>query len=241
MNTALRSLASKSRMPLLLALALAVGLITTTSSAFAATGDQPDVLTSPAPPLAEEAAVKLSIDGRVADRNSIRGDGVAVRGRASGLRTGRGLARLQVRRVGKNAWRQVATARIRNGEKFSVRWRGGDPGRYLTRLVVRNGGRAASDRLGAVFVYRATFASWYGPGFIGRRTACGQRLTGSILGVAHKTLPCGTRVTFHLRGRTVTARVVDRGPFAHGRDWDLTPALKRRLHFGSTGTVHTTS
>ena len=154
---------------------------------------------------------------------------------------GRAVVRLQVRKVGKRAWRQVVATRAANGKKFTLRWRGGKPGRYLTRLVVRKSGRAATDRLGAVYVYRATFASWYGPGFMGNRTACGQRLTGSIMGVAHKTLPCGTRVTFHLRGRTVTARVIDRGPFAHGRDWDLTPALKRKLRFGSTGTVHTTS
>ena len=61
------------------------------------------------------------------------------------------------------------------------------------------------------------------------------------MGVANRWLPCGTKVTFRYHGRTVNTRVIDRGPFAHGRDWDLTPALKRKLRFGSTGTVHTTS
>jgi rare lipoprotein A (peptidoglycan hydrolase) len=66
--------------------------------------------------------------------------------------------------------------------------------------------------------------SWYGPGFYGHRTACGLALTTSLIGVAHRTLPCGTLVSFRnpANGRTVTLRVVDRGPYVAGRQWDLT-------------------
>ena len=99
---------------------------------------------------------------------------------------------------------------------------------------------AAIHTRGSVTVYRQTSASWYGPGFIGGRTACGGTLSAGVLGVANKTLPCGTKVTFHYGGRTVTARVVDRGPYVTGREWDLTPAVKARLHFPSTGTVWST-
>jgi rare lipoprotein A (peptidoglycan hydrolase) len=60
------------------------------------------------------------------------------------------------------------------------------------------------------------------------------------VGVANKTLPCGTKVTFRYRGRMATARVIDRGPYAAGREWDLTAALKAKLRFGSTGTVLST-
>ena len=69
--------------------------------------------------------------------------------------------------------------------------------------------------------------SWYGPGFYGRRTACGHALTRSLRGVAHRTLPCGTQVTFRnpANGRTITAPVVDRGPYVAGRQWDLTGGL----------------
>ncbi|MFL5338336.1 MAG: septal ring lytic transglycosylase RlpA family protein, partial [Geminicoccaceae bacterium] len=88
--------------------------------------------------------------------------------------------------------------------------------------------------------YRPAAASWYGPGFSGGRTACGYTLTASIKGVANKSLPCGTRVRFRYRGRTAVAKVIDRGPFAGGREWDLTPATKRALGFGSTGTVWST-
>jgi rare lipoprotein A (peptidoglycan hydrolase) len=61
--------------------------------------------------------------------------------------------------------------------------------------------------------------SWYGPGFYGKRTACGYAMTSTLIGVAHRTLPCGTRITFRnpANGRTVTATVVDRGPYVAGR------------------------
>ena len=54
------------------------------------------------------------------------------------------------------------------------------------------------------------------------------------MGVAHRTLPCGTRVTLHYGGQTITAPVVDRGPYAHGADWDLTQAAARMLGFTHT-------
>jgi len=60
------------------------------------------------------------------------------------------------------------------------------------------------------------------------------------VGVAHKSLPCGTKVTFRYGGRSVAARVIDRGPYVGGREWDLTAALKQKLGFPSTGTVLTT-
>jgi hypothetical protein len=67
-------------------------------------------------------------------------------------------------------------------------------------------------------------ASWYGPGFYGNRTACGQTYTPEIVGVAHRTLPCGTLVMLEYRGRTVTVPVIDRGPYVAGRTLDLSSA-----------------
>lgn len=64
--------------------------------------------------------------------------------------------------------------------------------------------------------------SFYGPGFYGRRTACGLALTKDLEGVAHRTLPCGTMVTFNWEGMTHTFPVVDRGPYVAGRIFDLT-------------------
>lgn len=60
----------------------------------------------------------------------------------------------------------------------------------------------------------APIVTWYGPGFYGNRTACGVRYTRRIVGVAHRTLPCGTLVEFKWHGITATAPVIDRGPFA---------------------------
>jgi rare lipoprotein A len=88
-----------------------------------------------------------------------------------------------------------------------------------------------------VIVYRPASSSWYGPGFYGNRTACGQTLTTSTLGVAHRSMPCGTRLRLRHRGRTVVVRVIDRGPYVAGRELDLTYATKRRLGFGDVGTV----
>jgi Lytic transglycolase len=67
-------------------------------------------------------------------------------------------------------------------------------------------------------------ASWYGPGFYGNRTACGQTYTPEIVGVAHRTLPCGTLVVIEYRGRTMTVPVIDRGPYIAGRTLDLSYA-----------------
>jgi rare lipoprotein A len=66
-------------------------------------------------------------------------------------------------------------------------------------------------------------ASWYGPGFHGRRTASGETFNSSSLTAAHRYLPFGTkvRVTNLRNGRSVVVRINDRGPFSGGRVIDL--------------------
>ena len=80
-------------------------------------------------------------------------------------------------------------------------------------------------------------ATWYGPGFFGNRTACGQTLTRRTQGVAHKSLPCGSKVVLRYKGRYVRTKVIDRGPYAHGAKWDLTQATARALNFEYTDDV----
>ena len=80
-------------------------------------------------------------------------------------------------------------------------------------------------------------ASWYGPGFYGNTTACGQKLRKGTLGVAHKKLPCGTKVTFAYEGRWVRAKVIDRGPYIAGRKWDLTYQTALQLGTIEDGTA----
>lgn len=81
-------------------------------------------------------------------------------------------------------------------------------------------------------------ASWYGgPTMWGRTTACGVTLRPTTIGVAHKTLPCGTIVKFVYDGRTVTAPVIDRGPYVKGRAWDLTSAASEAIGLEGVGRV----
>ena len=83
-------------------------------------------------------------------------------------------------------------------------------------------------------VYHQVVASWYGPG---GTTACGEQLGSGTLGVANRTLPCGTRVTLRLGSRVLTVPVIDRGPFVAGRDYDLTYATKLALGAGDVSTI----
>jgi peptidoglycan hydrolase-like protein with peptidoglycan-binding domain len=80
-------------------------------------------------------------------------------------------------------------------------------------------------------------ATWYGPGFFGNQTACGQTLTRTTLGVAHRTLPCGSKVVLHYNGRFVRTTVIDRGPFDNGAKWDLTQATAEKLRLTYTDDV----
>jgi rare lipoprotein A (peptidoglycan hydrolase) len=78
-------------------------------------------------------------------------------------------------------------------------------------------------------------ATWYGPGFWGKTTACGTVLTPQTLGVAHRKLPCGTQVTFSYNGLSVTAPVIDRGPYRKGYAWDMTRKTAKRVGFLEVG------
>jgi rare lipoprotein A len=78
-------------------------------------------------------------------------------------------------------------------------------------------------------------ATWFGPGFYGKRTACGQTLTPGVVGVANRTLPCGTLIKVGYHGHSLTIPVLDRGPYSHIADWDLTSGAAQAL--GITETV----
>src|SRR6185312_13734145 len=77
-------------------------------------------------------------------------------------------------------------------------------------------------------------------GFYGQTTACGQTLTPAVVGVANRTLPCGTLVKFGYKGRAATVPVIDRGPYAHnGAQWDLTTEAAHVLGMTDTARLHT--
>jgi rare lipoprotein A (peptidoglycan hydrolase) len=99
------------------------------------------------------------------------------------------------------------------------------------------GGASPAGRDIAFGPYRSAGASWYGPGLWGSKTACGQTLRPTTLGVAHRSLPCGTAVKFVYRGHALITRVIDRGPYVKGRAWDLTAAASEALEFEGAGMV----
>lgn len=79
-------------------------------------------------------------------------------------------------------------------------------------------------------------ATWYGGKRMwGRSTACGQVLAPTTIGVANKSLPCGTQVTISYAGRAISTTVIDRGPFHKGYAWDLTKKAAKRLGFLAVG------
>jgi rare lipoprotein A (peptidoglycan hydrolase) len=84
-------------------------------------------------------------------------------------------------------------------------------------------------------VWNTSIASVYTD--YGKPVACGGVLHVPELGVANKTLPCGTMVTFLYAGRAIRVPVIDRGPYIAGREWDLTGATAEALHFPGLGPI----
>ena len=136
---------------------------------------------------------------------------------------------------------KVKTVHTRDDGGFRARWRAPHAGVFTARAVVR-GSEPAQGGSGAVRinVYRAASASYYGPGLYGGNLACGGTLRPGTMGVANKSLPCGTQLTLRYGKRSVRVQVIDRGPFSGNREFDLTAATKARLGFPSTGTVLST-
>ncbi len=164
---------------------------------------------------------------------------VAVRGHIEPRRAGVPV-RLQVRRPGR--WVTVERSRTRSRGRFRL----ADRRRATLSAPVRvtapaSGGRArAKKRVGRLNVYRTAQASWYGPGLYGNHLGCGGTLGTGTLGVANKSLPCGTKVTLRHGSRSVRVRVIDRGPYVGGREYDLTAATARRIGFSGHGALKVT-
>jgi len=120
----------------------------------------------------------------------------------------------------------------------------------LGRLSVRRAVVAAAAVLAAALLVVALRGHHRGPAqaklgtavasvyhLQGNRLACGGRMRSGELGVAHRTLPCGTKVMLKYQGASVTVPVIDRGPFVSGRDFDLTAATAQRLNVTGVKTI----
>lgn len=163
----------------------------------------------------------------------LEGNGVAVHGKV------RPSGRHRVKLVFGGADRSVVRTTTRANGTFALRWAPRRLGDYSVRAFGAHdrrtrGSASPSRRLTA---YHLAGASYYGPGLYGNGVACGGTLMPNTMGVANKTLPCGTKVTLRYHGRTVTVPVIDRGPYVAGREYDLTEAVKDRLGFPGVGNV----
>jgi rare lipoprotein A len=103
-----------------------------------------------------------------------------------------------------------------------------------------NGGTSAPGEMHAKASTKAQIATWFGPGFYGQKTACGQTMSPVIVGLASRTLPCGTLVLVNYRGHRLTVPVIDRGPYANnGAMWDLTWGAASALTITETARIKT--
>jgi len=141
--------------------------------------------------------------------------------------------------LGARGWSTLASTRTGRGGRFRLRFLPRRTGSERVRLRFAGDVTDLAVRrpLGRLNVYRLAEASWYGGG---GGLACGGELTSTTMGVANKTLPCGTVVTLRYADRSVRVRVIDRGPYVAGREFDLTEATKQALGFGDTGEVWST-
>jgi rare lipoprotein A len=138
------------------------------------------------------------------------------------------------------AWAKQAKTTVKPDGTFLARWKARKIGQFRTRALIGGGARTASASPELTLtVFRPAVATWYGPGFYGNKTACGIELTETLVGVAHRTLPCGTIVTVHYGAKTILAPVVDRGPFGGKAKWDLTKGAADLLGFTETDRIGT--
>ena len=198
---------------------------------------QPATSTQPAP-TATTAAAKRGSSIRITSRrlNVRAGRTARLRGRLLPAAAGRTVT--LERRSGRR-WKTIDKARTSSGGAFRLAYKARrvDTARVRVRFAGDRQTKAVRRSAGRLNVYRPALASWYGPGLYGNKLGCGGRLSTGTVGVAHKSLPCGTKIVLRKGNRIVRARVIDRGPYVGAREFDLTAATKQRLGFGSTGTV----
>jgi rare lipoprotein A len=169
----------------------------------------------------------------IARHSVLSGGSVVLRGKV--FPRGRHLVKIVYRGAAEGV---ITTASSANGV-FSARFAPPRPGAYAVRAFRghdrhTSGSTSHGRRLTA---YRQAGASYYGPGLYGNGVACGGTLTPSTLGVANKTLPCGTMVKLRYHGHSITVPVIDRGPYVAGRDYDLTEATRDKLGFPGVDTL----
>jgi rare lipoprotein A len=223
---------------------LAGALSLSTTGVLAGTGlaQEPGPAAPPPVPTAtpKAAPTKPRITVRHRRLHVRAGERTAVRGRVLPAVAGLPM-RLQARNGAR--WVTIDHGRTRAAGHYALRAREHTAQSARVRVAVGRGHgvRRGTRAVGRLNVYRSAYASWYGPGLYGNRLGCGGTLTAGSLGVAHKTLPCGTKLTIRHNGRSVRVPVIDRGPYVGGREFDLTAATAQKLGFHGHGSILVTS
>jgi rare lipoprotein A (peptidoglycan hydrolase) len=182
------------------------------------------------------AADGMSIQSRAA---AILRSQLTVSGSTSAGQSGQ---TVEIERLGREThyrWAPTTTTTVQSDGTFRAMWKVNHIGRFELRAVVGSATlhAAAASPTVTIISYRPSVATIYGPGLWGHSTACGQTLSHRTIGVANRTLPCGTQVAIYYHGRALVVPVIDRGPYANGADWDITMATARRLGLTETATV----
>lgn len=181
------------------------------------------------------ARAASSVSLHLSRHSVVRGDRLSVRGRVRPAAAGRRRVKLVMRgpRDG------LIMLRTKPSGAFALHWSVRRNGSYRLAAYAVHGRRwrAARSPVRRFSAYDAAVASYYGPGLYGGALACGGTLEPGTLGVANKTLPCGAKVRLRYGGHSLVVPVVDRGPYAAGRDFDLTEATKQRLGFPDLGVL----
>lgn len=153
-------------------------------------------------------------------------------------------------------WVRATSATANSSGDFLASWTANVSGKLSFTAVLLAANSAAAGSTGGttasqgqtsglststftVTIFKSAIATFYGPGLWGHRTACGERLRKNTIGIASRTLKCGTDVTVYYRGREMTVPVIDRGPFANHATWDLTQATAQALGIVQTVTIGT--
>jgi peptidoglycan lytic transglycosylase len=213
-------------------------------------GSSPPGTSPPSAPTASSQSADATV--------STTGNGVTLSSRASGIllralsfsgTAPRNLSgdTVEIERSGHQTnwrWAPTVSATVASDGSFSAVWQTNHIGRFAIRAVISRPSAAQTATVTPsmiVTVYRPSKATLYGPGFYGKRTACGQKLRPGTIGVANRTLRCGESVAIYYQGRTLVVPVIDRGPYANGADWDLTMATGRALGVDGTAQIDAVS
>jgi rare lipoprotein A len=162
------------------------------------------------------------------------GKPIKFRGKIAAARNGE---TIEIQRLDAAAgWTVITTTTAGVDGKFTASWLPISSGRLQVRAVPTSATVRAASTIptSSISIYKSYTATWFGPGFFGSRTSCGKRMTRKLMGVAHKTLKCGTKVELYYKGRRITVPVVDRGPFRAHTEYDLTYAAAKKLRFKQT-------